>query len=124
MIFSNKYFIKILTHCLLAITLIVAAAGISAAEESSAADRRAAVAAYFEGADEPTVEAAAWTSASEFNVGIHDMGATENSFARYVCSVLDKRGLPANTTVNVIDINTMGVDRKKWEVIGKADCRE
>ena len=110
---------------ILASTLfMLSASSAIAAEPISEADLREGVAAYFRGADEPTVEAASWISEKEFAVGVHYMGNAEDSLARYVCSILGRRGLKAGSTVIVVDINTMGQDAKKWEIIGEADCRK
>lgn len=95
-----------------------------AAETAPEVDARAAVVAYFLGGDEPTVEAASWSSEKQLNVGVHYMGSQENNFARYVCSVLRKRGLDAGARVSVVDINTMSLDGKQWEVVGEAACKE
>ena len=107
-----------------ALMLLTAASHVSIAAEYIAEGERQAVATYFAGADEPTVEAAVWTSANEFNVGVHYMGSREDSFARYVCSILRKRGLGGGTSVNVIDINTMSLESEKWEVVGETVCKE
>lgn len=108
----------------LTIAMALCAASLAGAAESpSSDDTREAVVAYFLGGDEPTVEAASWTSDTEFAVGVHYMGSSENGFARYVCSILAKRGLAAGASVHVVDINTMGPDPKRWQVVGEAMCK-
>lgn len=110
---------KLLVHAIAFFMCAVATSMIVAAD----AETRAAVVDYFLGGNEPTVEAASWTSEKEFTVGVHYMGSPENSFARYVCSVLAKRGLNAGTSVVVVDINSMNADPKQWEVVGEAVCK-
>jgi hypothetical protein len=115
---------KSTSFLLTGILLAVTTASASAAEPVPEVDAHDAVVAYFLGGDEPNVEAASWSSEKEFNVGVHYMGSQENSFARYVCSILGSRGLGAGAQVNVIDINTMGLEPKQWEVVGVAVCNE
>lgn len=92
-----------------------------AAEPADAAAREAART-LFEGPAYPFIEAARWTSARLFNVGVHYMGAAENALAREICGVLTAQGVGNSTRVRVLDINTMGPDPERWEVIGEARC--
>lgn len=114
---------KLLAHAIGSLLCLAMSSVITAADAVPGADTRAAVVAYFLGGDEPTVEAASWTAEKEFTVGVHYMGSSENSFARYVCSVLANRGLSAGTSVLVIDINSMNADPRQWEVVGEAVCK-
>ena len=120
---AKDFMLKSVLPSMTAMLSIITTYAAGAAEPLAEADLREAVVAYFKGGDEPTVEAAVWTSEREFNVGVHYMGNPENSFARYVCSVLGKRGLGAGYNVNVIDINTMSQAREQWEVVGEAACK-
>jgi len=106
--------------------LLVLAAGIQAAEPVlvDAALRRAELVSYFSGPDEPLVEKALWTSDQIFNIGIHDMGATEHNLARQACILLEQQGFGAAYRVRVIDINSMGDKEQDWEIIGEARCRQ
>ena len=109
----------------LLVTLVVTPAGaVCTAAEPQAVDTaaaREAVKARFEG--HPVIEAALWSSDRLFNVGVHYMGAAENSLAREICLVLAEHGLDRDTRVQVIDINTMGTDPQRWERVGEAACR-
>ncbi len=115
---------KLISHAIAATLFASTASVVCAAEFPSKGEAREAVTAYFLSGDEPTVEAANWASEKEFNVGVHYMGSPEDSFARYACSVLAKHGVGAGTSVYVIDINTMSLEPKRWEVVGEALCKE
>ena len=115
---------KLISHAIAAALITATSSAIFAAEFPSKGEAREAAVAYFLGGDEPTVEAANWATEKEFYVGVHYMGSSEDSFARYVCSVLAKRGVGAGTSVYVIDINTMNLEPKRWEVVGEAICKE
>lgn len=93
-----------------------------AAEPVDAAARDALVAQFADGAD-PRIQAAAWSGRNVFNVGVHYMGGDESAIAREVCALLAARGLDANVKVRAIDINSMGSDEARWEVVGQASCR-
>lgn len=95
----------------------------NAAEQPVDAAARDAVIAHYDSGAEPMVEAAAWTAKNTFNVGVHYMGGNEDGMADDVCKVLKSRGVTSNVRVQVIDINTMGEDQKRWEVVGLALCR-
>ena len=78
---------------------------------------------YFNKGAQPQIQQAAWTARNIFNVGVHYMGADESAVADEVCKVLASHGVAANTRVRVIDINSMGSDPKRWDVVGQASCR-
>jgi len=108
------------------IVLLVLLAGLSGtvamtAEPDDAAAREAART-LLEGPAYPFIEAARWTSARLFIVGVHYMGSAENALAREICGVLTAQGVGTGTRVRVLDINTMGPDPERWEVIGEARC--
>jgi hypothetical protein len=115
---------KVLSHAIAATLFAATASVVCAAEFPSRAEAREAVTAYFLSGDEPNVEAANWASEKEFNVGVHYMGSSEDNFARYACSVLAKHGVGAGTIVYVIDINTMSLAPKQWDVVGEAVCKK
>lgn len=94
-----------------------------AAEPGGEAGTRDALRQYFSGPDEPRVEKAAWTSDRIFNIGVHDMGASENELARHACRVFAQHGLAAGYRVRVIDINSMGNSERDWSLIGEARCQ-
>jgi len=106
----------------LLLSLLLQGIAFAAAPDDPAA-QRAALAAYLEGTGQALVEKAVWNSPRSLAVGIHYMGSEENGVADDICKVLQEHGLGGNTQVQVIDINTMGADPKRWEVIGGARCR-
>jgi Tat protein secretion system quality control protein TatD with DNase activity len=103
--------------------LLVAAfpTDITLAADAKAAEREAVVA-HYKAHNDPVIEDAAWSSATLFNVGVHYMGSDETAQAEKVCELLKEHDLNQRTRVCVIDINTMGADQKRWEVVGEARC--
>jgi len=95
----------------------------TAADATAMEAARTTVAEYFNKGAQPQIQQAAWSSRSIFNVGVHYMGADQSAIADDVCPVLSGHGVTGNIKVRVIDINTMGRDQKRWEVVGQASCR-
>ena len=108
--------------CAMTLTSYIAAESIWAAAPSDRALARAEITAYYIGKEQPFIEAAEWTSSTLFNVGVHYMGSRQDYLAAEVCGELKDRHLASRTRVRVIDINTMGEDKKRWEVVGEARC--
>jgi hypothetical protein len=92
-----------------------------AAEDAAIAATHAAVIEYYN--NHPVIEAAVWTDRNVFNVGIHFMGSSEDTMADDICKVLASHDLPRNVRVRVIDINSMGKDQRRWEVVGQSTCQ-
>lgn len=108
--------------------LLLAPLGTSAAEATVNANARAetartAVSEFFNKGANPQIQQAAWSSRNVFNVGVHYMGADQSAIADEVCPVLAGHSLTGNIKVRVIDINSMGTDQQRWEVVGQASCR-
>ena len=98
------------------------AAETTATDATAMETARTTVAEYFNKGAQPQIQQAAWTARNIFNVGVHYMGADESAVADEVCKVLASHGVAANTRVRVIDINSMGSDPKRWDVVGQASC--
>jgi len=105
---------------ILAATLIICSRLSSAASSSDAATEREAVVEHYKGS--AVIEGAQWSSARVLNLGVHYMGAREDALAAEACEELERRGLERGTRVRIIDINTMGADQKRWEIVGEARC--
>lgn len=103
--------------------LLLASLPTRAADAGEAEAQRAAVADHFNKGANPEIQQAAWSARNIFNVGVHYMGADQSAIADDVCPVLTEHGITGNIKVRVIDINTMGSDQKRWEVVGQASCR-
>lgn len=112
----------LLSSCVL-FSCVSCAASHAYAADNDAALARSAIADYYNTGANPTIEQSRWTSNSVFNVGVHYMGSDDNDTADEVCKVLAERGIARNTKVRVIDINSMGSDPSRWEVVGQATCR-
>jgi len=108
---------------LLLVPLSTNAAETTATDATAMEAARTTVAEYFNKGAQPQIQQAAWTARNIFNVGVHYMGADESAVADEVCKVLASHGVAANTKVRVIDINSMGSDPKRWDVVGQASCR-
>ena len=108
---------------LLLVPLSTNAAETTATDATAMEAARTTVAEYFNKGAQPQIQQAAWTARNIFNVGVHYMGADESAVAVEVCKVLASHGVAANTKVRVIDINSMGSDQKRWDVVGQASCR-
>lgn len=104
------------------VTLMLASLYAYAAEDADSVKARETVLAHYRSGADPVVEKAEWTANTIFNVGIHYMGATEDALADNICKVLATHGIARNTRVRVIDINSMGSDPKRWEVVGQSSC--
>lgn len=112
--------VRVITVFALQALLLLASFTVSAADEAET--QRAAVEEYFNKGASPEIQQAVWSSRNLFNVGVHYMGADQSAIADDVCLVLAAKGVAGNIRVRVIDINTMGSDQERWEVVGQASC--
>jgi purine nucleoside permease len=117
--------VRLTTVIAMQVLLLLAPVPARTAETTAdaAEQARTAVADHFNKGANPEIQQAAWSSRSIFNVGVHYMGADQSAIADDVCPVLSGHGVTGNIKVRVIDINTMGRDQKRWEVVGQASCR-